>query len=99
VATASATPSEPRSVPPTAAAISESRRSITSPPDRPQLLGRDAAVVERDRAVGELLIGLVPLAGDHDDVARLGLPHGEADRGAAVGLDDEASAALPPRPA
>ena len=54
----------------------------------PQLLDRDLAVIEGDLAtVLELLPLLVPLAGDHDHVARPGAPEREGDRGAAVDLD------------
>src|SRR5256714_8692173 len=37
-----------------------------------QCPARDLNVVERDRVIGEFLVGLVALAGDQDDVARLG---------------------------
>ena len=38
-------------------------------------------------APSDLLVGLVSLAGDHDDVAVASLVHGEPDRGPAIGLD------------
>ena len=52
-----------------------------------QRLARDLAVVERDRAVGELLALLVALAGDHDHVAFAGLADSAGDRLAPVRLD------------
>jgi hypothetical protein len=46
---------------------------------------RDLHVVERDRVVRELLVGLVAFPGDHDDVARLGERDCPRDRFGAIG--------------
>src|SRR3954447_923334 len=60
---------------------------------RTERLAGDGDVVERDLVpVGELLALLVPLAGDHHDVAGLGHPDRLLDRGAPVDLDLDARA-------
>src|SRR5688500_11951284 len=58
-----------------------------------QELTDDVPVVERDRAVGELLALLVALAGDEDDVAASSLGEGRGDR--FLPVDDRAVLAAP----
>src|SRR5204862_7949750 len=61
-----------------------SRMRRRQPPER---IAGDLAVVERDRAVGEFLSLLVPLAGDQDDVTVTGDSNRALDRGGPVRLD------------
>jgi hypothetical protein len=58
---------------------------------RPQRARRGGllAIVEVDLGGAEDLVVLVALAGDHHDVARRGLGHRRADRGAAIDVDVE----------
>src|SRR5581483_8169829 len=55
-----------------------------------ECLPYDAAVVERDRLVGELLPLLVSLARDHDDIAVAGESDRLVDRAVPVNIDDDA---------
>src|SRR3954462_6983917 len=56
-------------------------------------LGSDLPVVEREDAVGEDLVGLLPLAGDQDRVTAAGVGQGRRDCAVAVGLDPHPSRA------